>query len=69
MSWQASSAVGFCILNRRNNFLIAPLANLGLEPRDVRVMTDKAKNPWNLPTKENIVRFPYDISFQPFYFL
>jgi hypothetical protein len=34
-------------------FLIVPLANLGFARDDIRVMTDE--NPWDLPTKENIV--------------
>jgi hypothetical protein len=41
--------------------LIVPLANLGFEHDDVRVITDE--NPWDLPTANNIVRRPYAMSF------
>jgi hypothetical protein len=36
--------------------LIVALANLGFAARTIRVMTDEAEIPWDLPTKENIVR-------------
>jgi hypothetical protein len=41
--------------------LIVPLAYLGFERDDVRVITDE--NPWDLPTAENIVRRPCEMSF------
>jgi hypothetical protein len=41
--------------------LIVPLANLGFEHDDVRVITDE--NPWDLPTAENIVRRLFETSF------
>ena len=41
--------------------LIVPLANLGFEHDDVRVITDE--NPWDLPTTENIVRRSCEMSF------
>jgi hypothetical protein len=40
--------------------LIVPLANLGFKHDDVRVITDE--NPWDLPTAENIVRCPFEMS-------
>lgn len=40
--------------------LIVPLANLGFNRDDVRVITDG--NPWDLPTAENIVRHPCEMS-------
>ncbi len=43
--------------------LTVPLANLGFEHDDVRVMTDET--PWDLPTAENIVRRPCEMSFLP----
>jgi len=44
--------------------LIVLLENLGFERDDVRVITDE--NPWDLPTAENIVRRPCEMSFVPF---
>ena len=41
--------------------LIVPPANFGFEHDDVRVITDE--NPWDLPTAENIVRRPHELSF------
>jgi hypothetical protein len=41
--------------------LIVPLANLGFEHDDVRVITDE--NRWDLPTADNIVRRPCEMSF------
>jgi hypothetical protein len=41
--------------------LIVPLDNLGFEHDDVRVITDE--HPWDLPTAENIVRRPCEMSF------
>jgi hypothetical protein len=46
--------------------LIVPLANLGFERDDVRVITDE--NPWDLPTAENIVRRPCEMPFVLLYF-
>jgi len=40
--------------------LIVPLVNLGFAPDDVHVITDE--NPWNLPTKENIVSLSCEMS-------
>ena len=36
-------------------------------PRDIHVMTDNMVNLWDRPTKEHIVRLPYEISFQLLY--
>jgi hypothetical protein len=41
--------------------LIVLLADLGFEHDDVRVITDL--NPWDLPTAENIVRCPREMTF------
>jgi hypothetical protein len=41
--------------------LIVPLANLGFRHDDVRVIT--GETPWDLPTAENIVRRPFEMSF------
>ena len=41
--------------------LIFSLVSLGFEHDDVRVITDE--NPWDLPTAENIVRRPCEMSF------
>ena len=69
MKWQASSEVRFCLLNRHGNFSDSPsLANLGFAPRNIRVMTDEMENPWDLPTKENIVRLPCQISLKRLFF-
>ena len=39
-----------------------PLAKLGFGRRDIRLMTDEADDPRNLPTKDNIVRRPCELS-------
>jgi hypothetical protein len=49
--------------------LIVPLANLGFAPHDVHVMTDEAKNARDLPTEENIVRRPCEMSLLPLDFV
>ena len=43
---------------------MVPLVTLGFAPDDVRVITDE--NPWNLPTKENIVSLLCEMSFLHF---
>ncbi len=49
--------------------LIVALANLGFAARAIRVMTDEAETPWDLPTKENIVRRLSEMSLLPLYFV
>ena len=42
-----------------------PLARLGFARRDIRLMTDEADDPRNLPTKDNIVRRPCELLLLP----
>ena len=49
--------------------LIVLLDNLDFVRDDVRVMTDEDENPQNLPTKDNIVRRPYEVLLQPYIFI
>ena len=46
-----------------------PLAKLGFGRRDIRLMTDEADDPRNLPTKDNIVRRPCELSLLPLHFV
>ena len=46
-----------------------PLAKLGFAHHDVRLMTDEADNPRDLPTKDNIVRRPSGMLFLPLHFV
>ena len=48
--------------------MLSLLAKLDFAPRDIRVMTDEMENPWDRPTKENIVRLPCEISLRPYIF-
>jgi hypothetical protein len=41
-------------------FLMVPLDKLGFKLDDIRLMTDKT--PWDLPTKDNIVSCPCEMS-------
>ena len=47
--------------------LTVPLGNLGFARHNVRLMTDE-EDPWNLPTKDNIVRRPCEMSFLRLHF-
>jgi hypothetical protein len=49
--------------------LIISLAKLGVKLHDIRLMTDHAENPWNLPTKDNIVRRLCEKSLLPLHFI
>lgn len=44
-------------------------ANIGFALHNVRVMTDEAETPWDLPNKENILRRPCGISLLPLDFV
>ena len=48
--------------------IVGLLANLGFAECDIRVMTDEMENPWDRPTKDNIVRPPCEMSLQSLYF-
>lgn len=69
MAWQISLLVPLCFFKIDVIIsLIVPLANLGFAPNDILLMTDEANDPWNLPTKENIVRRSCKMLFLPLHF-
>lgn len=46
-----------------------PLANFGFARHDIRLMTNEADDPWNLPTKDNIVRRLSELSLPRLHFV
>ena len=68
MTWQISLLVPLCFFNRIIS-LILPLAHYGYKRNEICLMTDHAENPWNLPTKDNIVRRLCEKSLLPLHFI
>ena len=48
---------------------MGPLAKLGFARHNIRLLTDDAGDPRNLPTKDNIVRRPSGMSLLPLHFV
>jgi hypothetical protein len=66
MAWPTSFAVPLCVFNRDNSLMVT-LEKLGYKHDDVHLITDL--NPWDPPTKENIVSRPYEMLLLPLDFI